>query len=164
MGIIDFQQACEYVKNIRYQRTSVKSNLLLVLEEKRGTCSSKHALLKKLIEENNISDIDLKIGFYKMTAQNTPGLEKMIPGSVPYIPEAHAYLVFNNRRFDFTRANGKPLEDEAILKEISISADEIGPKKEQIHKNFIEDWCKKNNLNFSEIWQIRESCIEKLSS
>lgn len=101
-GINNFHQACEQVKNLRYQRTSVKSNLLLVLEEKSGTCGSKHALLKKLAEENNSNDIKLKIGIYKMTNQNTPGIEKMIPDNIPYIPEAHAYLVFDKHRLDFT--------------------------------------------------------------
>jgi len=164
LGMKDFQQACEYVKNLNYQRTSLKSNLLLVLEEKRGTCSSKHALLKKLAEENSIHNIELNIGIYKMTAQNTPSLETTIPEDVPYIPEAHAYLVFHNRRLDFTRKNGKPLENKDILSEISISSDEMGSRKEQLHKDFIAQWCSENNQDFSEIWKIRESCIEKLSA
>ena len=162
--INNFQQACEYIKNIRYQRISVKSNLLLVLEEKRGTCSSKHALLKKLAEENNINDIELKIGIYKMTAKNTPGLENLIPKNISFIPEAHAYLVFYKNKLDFTRINSKPLQNEDILKEISLTADEMISKKDQIHKNFMKKWCQKNNLDFNKIWLIRESCIKKLST
>ena len=164
MGINDFQQACEYVKKLRYQRISIKSNLLLVLEERQGTCSSKHMLLKKLTEENNINDIELKIGIYKMKAKNTPGLAGVIPKNVPYIPEAHAYLVFNNRRFDFTRATGKPLKDEDVLKEIPMAADEMGHRKEQIHKEFIAQWCKDNDQDLNEIWKIREACIVRLSA
>ena len=163
MGLNNFQEACEFIKSLRYQRISVRSNLLLVLEEKRGTCSSKHAFLKKLAEENTVNNIDLIIGIYKMTATNTPGLEGILPENISFIPEAHAYLVFNNHRFDFTRANIKPLKDEDILEEVYISADAMGHKKEQLHKDFLRKWCNGNEVEFNEIWKIRESCIERLS-
>ena len=164
LGLKDFQQACMYVKDLRYQRTSIKSIPLLVLEEKRGTCSSKHALLKKLAEENYFNGIDLMIGIYKMTTENTPGIKHTIPKSIKFIPEAHAYLIFDRHRIDCTRTNVKNLKDEDILEEMSLEADEMGSKKEQIHIKFLKDWCKENNLNFNEIWKIRESCISKLSS
>jgi hypothetical protein len=163
IGITDFQQACFYVKNLRYKRTSVKSNLLLVLEEKRGTCSSKHALLKKLAEENDFDNIQLTIGIYKMTPQNTPGIGNTIPAKIQFIPEAHTYLVFDKHRMDFTRAKSRPLKDEDILQEMSIDADEISLRKEQLHKGFMAQWCKQNNLDFNAVWKIREACIEKLS-
>ena len=163
IDINDFQQACFHVKNLPYKRTSAKSNLLLVLEEKRGTCGSKHALLKKLAEENGFGNIQLTIGIYKMTPQNTPGIGNTISAKIQFIPEAHAYLVFDNVRLDFTRANSRPLKDEDILQEMSIDADEMSLRKEQLHKEFMAQWCQQNNLDFSKIWEIREVCIQKLS-
>ena len=164
ISINDFQQACSHIKNLPYKKTSVKSNLLLVLEEKQGTCGSKHALLKKLAEENGFDALQLKIGIYKMTPQNTPGIGNTIPAKIQFIPEAHAYLVFDNVRLDFTRANSRPLKDEDILQEMSIDADEMSLRKEQLHKEFMAQWCQQNNLDFGEIWKIREACMEKLSA
>ncbi len=162
-GIRDFRNACEYVRNLRYQRTSSRSDPLLVLEEKRGTCSGKHAILKKVAEENGFEGIELRIGIYGMTARNTPSIEGIIPEWIPFIPEAHAYLMSDNRRLDFTRVGGRPLKDEDILEEISMSADEIRSGKELFHKEFIRRWCESNHLAFDRIWEIRESCIRELS-
>lgn len=164
LGINDFQQACNYIKNLPYKRTSSKSDSLLVLTEGRGTCSSKHALLKKLAKENGANDIELRIGIYKMNEQNTPGLAGVIPRNIRFIPEAHAYLSFNGQRLDFTRANSKPLKDEDILEETILDADKMLSKKEELHKKFVKKWCQKNKLDFDEVWKMRELCIEKMSS
>jgi len=57
-----------------YGRTANRTDLSLVISEQKGTCSSKHALLKEVADLNGIKGIDLIIGIYKMSEANTPGI------------------------------------------------------------------------------------------
>ncbi|MDN8694013.1 hypothetical protein Q0M89_14690, partial [Staphylococcus aureus] len=52
-GITDFKQACEYIRQLPYKRNKDRDHLLNVLEEQKGVCSTKHAVLRKLALENN---------------------------------------------------------------------------------------------------------------
>ncbi|MEY3438075.1 MAG: hypothetical protein RL265_660, partial [Bacteroidota bacterium] len=65
-GITTFQEACQFVKNIPFGRISEINNFKLVLTENRGTCSSKHALLAILAEENGQTEIELIAGIFLM--------------------------------------------------------------------------------------------------
>jgi hypothetical protein len=163
LGLTNFTQACQYIANLKYKRISDKSNPLLVLQEQCGTCSSKHALLKMLAEENGQEQIKLKISIYKMTNQDTPKLKGVIPENLEFVPEAHSYLLFQGKKLDFTRANATHLKDEQILQEYEVSSKKMLDQKDKIHQEFIKDFGLKHNLDPEEIWQIRERCIEKLS-
>jgi len=164
LGITDFSSACEHVKQLPYKRTSSKTNHLLVLQEQCGTCSSKHALLAKLAEENDVSEISLKIGIYKMKSDNTPGIDNIIPANIEFIPEAHCYLKYQGKRLDYTHTGTAQIPESDFLEEFDIKPDEIGPKKEKLHKAFIKKWTKDHSkMNAEEIWRIRETCIDKLS-
>ena len=48
----DFLSASEFVRNLPYQRNLNKDNLATVFTDNCGTCSTKHALLKKLAEDD----------------------------------------------------------------------------------------------------------------
>lgn len=49
-----------------------------------------------------------------MTTKNTPGIKNAIPQNIPFVPEAHMYLMFNKHRLDFTRANCQALNDTMV--------------------------------------------------
>jgi len=51
LGCTDWKAALCYVKKIPYARNSDGNNFHLVLGEQCGTCSTKHALLVALAEE-----------------------------------------------------------------------------------------------------------------
>src|SRR5580698_10132355 len=63
------QRVCE----LPYGRNSNPYDPLTVLTEQRGTCSTKHALLRRLAIEQRI-DVALVLGIYEMAEQNTPGV------------------------------------------------------------------------------------------
>jgi len=48
-----------------------------VLNERRGPCSTKHALLKALADEQGLP-IRLMLGIYEMNARNTPGIGRVL--------------------------------------------------------------------------------------
>lgn len=52
LGIHDYRAAARHVRSLPYGRNSDRSDWLLVLDEGRGACSTKHALLAELAREN----------------------------------------------------------------------------------------------------------------
>ncbi|WP_133406749.1 hypothetical protein [Parashewanella tropica] len=163
LGCNSFHKSCEYVSNIPYGRTTKSDDWSLVLIENRGTCSTKHALLKSLADELNL-DIQLTVGIYPMRESNTLGVGSVLQNTdFEYIPEAHCYLTFQGERFDFTRANCEAEEPiNTFFQETEIQPDEVGHRKKEIHKTFIKKHFPKKG--FEEVWLIREKCIFALST
>jgi len=165
-GIHSFSEAMHYVKNLPYGRNFNRKDFTLVLKEQKGSCSSKHALLKLLADENNHSDVQLTLGIFRMNGNNTPKvaitLEKF---GLEYIPEAHNYLKIQDEIYDCTTQNSSEINFvNNLLKELEIRPKDVISKKIEIHQEFLKNWCKKYNLNFNEIWKIREQCIADLGS
>ena len=167
LGIHDWATLVGYIQNIPYGRNHNRNDLSLVISEGKGTCSSKHALLKKVAEENQIPDIKLILGMYKMNILNTPGIGSILAqNQIAFLPEAHCYLKIEGRRIDVTTANSKfeKIEND-LLEEQEISPEDIAVFKVNYHKNFLRNWLQKSDLKltFDELWSIREKCIQNLS-
>lgn len=162
LGLNDFSDAAEYVRNLPYRRISNHSNPLHVLHESCGTCSSKHHLLALLAQENSWEDIQLVLGIYKMNPSNTSGIARVFPRDMGYIPEAHCYFISKGIRLDFTRCGSQPLKGEDILKEMPLSPEEM-VNKQSLHQEFLKGWCEKRGLDPSWIWEEREKCIAEIS-
>ena len=118
---------------------------MIVRTEKRGTCSTKHALLRRLAIEQNL-DIALVLGIYEMSEQNTPGGGVVLAKyGLAILPEAHCYLRMAGKRIDVTRAAyrglAEPIAD--FLHEEEIDPTQIPNYKTEIHKQSrsISPWC-----------------------
>ena len=61
------------MRQIPYGRITERSRYWLVLDEGRGTCTTKHATLAALAREQGI-DVRLMLGIYEMSERNTPGV------------------------------------------------------------------------------------------
>ncbi|UUV22571.1 hypothetical protein [Paenimyroides aestuarii] len=167
-NILTFHRATEYIQNLSYGRNSNKEDLKSIFIEKKGTCSTKHAVLKQLANENDFKNIQLILGIFKMNPHNTPKVQKtLLENNLKYIPEAHNYLKYENEIFDYTKQNSSSagfVND--LLFETEIQPNEINNFKIQIHKDYLINWLNENNnINYSldELWKIREQCIEDLS-
>ncbi len=166
--IFSFRDAARFIQNLDYGRNSDKNNLKAVFTENKGTCSSKHALLKSLAVENGFYGIQLTIGIFRMNGTNTPKIkDRLLKYDIDFIPEAHTYLKYRGQYFDYTRT-GSSAEDflDDLLFEVEIQPNEIGEQKIEIHQTFLNNWVDKNSeLKYSakEIWDIREECIADLS-
>lgn len=160
LGIYSFKSACEYVRDLHYGRIFDKFNLISVLEEGRGTCSSKHALLKALATENGL-DVQLFIGIFQMHEGNTPGVGRVLEKEgLAYVPEAHCYLKYQDKITDITGLSDGAEELE-ILEEIEIEPFQVTDFKESYHKAYVRNWC--SDKDFESIWKVRELCIQALS-
>ncbi|MCS1351077.1 hypothetical protein [Mechercharimyces sp. CAU 1602] len=165
-GITTFDEAKEWVCSLPYQRILDPSDPLRVITERRGTCSSKHALLAFLAKEMGLQ-LPLMLGIYRMNEQNTPGVGRVLRSyQLAYIPEAHCYVKIGEKREDYTRqvtSDHSPFAE--LLYEEEISPDQIGQYKVSLHQRFLREWSYSINTSysFSELWQIREACIASLS-
>ena len=71
-GVLTYQDALIFVNKLPYGRNQ-STTITCVIEEKRGTCSTKHAFLAALAEENELP-VKLMFGYYLMNNQNTPAI------------------------------------------------------------------------------------------
>lgn len=167
--IFTFQEACSFVLNLKYGRTSDRSDFSMVLKEQKGTCSSKHALLSELALENGIDELELICGIYLMNAETNPKIAPILEKyHLKQIPECHAYFRYKNGRFDFT---GKGFDikrvEPFIVREQRMEPNQSIEWKVKIHQNYIESWLKRKSdisYNFDQIWTIREEIIAFLES
>lgn len=167
LNIKTWSELIDFIKKLPYGRNKNRDDLSLVVKERKGTCSSKHALLKKLADLNAIPNVKLILGMYKMNHLNTPKIgNAILESGLNYIPEAHCYLKLNNKRFDIT-TNNSHIDNLAndILEEIEIDPEQVSTFKIDFHKNYLKKWIKENaiDLSFEQLWKIREDCIKNLS-
>ena len=163
---MNWEETLNFVKQIPYGRNANREDFSLVISENKGTCSSKHAYLKEFASKNNIPNIQLIIGIYKMTEANTNIGKILSDNTIDYIPEAHCYLKIDGKTVDVTsqEADFNTIKND-LLEEIEIEPYQVADFKVNYHQDFIKNWLKETNSKFSldELWKIRETCIEQLS-
>ncbi|WP_296381283.1 hypothetical protein [Winogradskyella sp.] len=167
-NISSWNELTDFIKNLPYGRNDNRTDLSLVLKDKKGTCSSKHALLKEIASLNAIPNIKLILGIYKMNSSNTPKIgDILVKVNLQYIPEAHCYLFIDGERIDFTSRNSdfNRIKNDVLLEQ-EIEPHQVAQFKVDFHKAFIKTWIKEQNIPFSfnEIWELREQCITNLSA
>jgi len=163
---MDFNELIEKIRMIPYGRNSNHFDFSLILTENKGTCSSKHAYLKDFANKNNIKNVKLIIGIYKMNERNTAIGKLLSDNNLDYIPEAHCYLKIDSIPIDVTsRKSFYHSIKDAILEEIEIMPIQVADFKVEYHQNYLKNWIEATNQTktFEEIWAIREQCIAFLS-
>jgi hypothetical protein len=163
MGCDSYRSAARYLHELPYGRNADREDFRLVLSEKRGTCSTKHALLAALALEQRLA-VALTIGIYDMNERNTPGVGRVLSAhGLESIPEAHCYLRYARHRIDITRSGvspASPITD--FHQEWAIEPSQIGGHKIALHQQYLRDWLRERpELSFSveQLWEIREACI-----
>ena len=167
-NLFTWNELTKYIKDLPYGRTINRTDLSLVIVERKGSCSSKHALLKKVVILNKVPNIKLILGLYKMNSNNTPKIGNVLnKNNIDFLPEAHCYLIVNGERIDYTSRNSdfNRLKND-VLFEKEIEPHEVAKFKVEYHKTYLKTWIKEQSIPFSfdEIWNLREQCINNLSA
>lgn len=159
-----FSEASHFIRHLPYRRNRDKANALAPLLEGCGTCSTKHALLKRLADENKIKNVRLMLGIFNMNGTNTPPLRDLLEAhGLTGIPEAHNYLKIDSEVLDCTRPGAAAVDFmPALWLETEIDPADITDFKVAFHQKFLSQHFPDRNLE--EIWAIREHCISLLSS
>lgn len=167
LGIHTFSEACAYVQQLPYGRNANRYDFGLVLTEQQGTCSSKHALLAYLADENKVPEVELIVGIFLMSAETNPKLTSFFSDK-PYdcLPEAHCYLRYNGERFDYT-GPGFVIERIApkIVREQRAEPQQLAEWKPNIHRHYMEGWLRRNpqiDRTIDALWAEREQIIASL--
>ena len=165
-GFDHFLMLAEHVRQLPYGRPSCARDVSTVLEERRGTCSSKHRLLAAVAHECGHPEVDLVVGLYAMSERNTPGVGVVLEGAgFVSIPEAHCYLRLGDRRHDFTGlSTGASSPFEALLSEHLVPLAHLPEEKARLHHDAIRVWSASHGLPFADAWALREACIQALVS
>jgi len=147
-----------------YGRNTDRSDYRLVLEEGRGTCSTRHALLAALAREHDWP-VELRLGIYEMDGRNTPGVGPVLRRyGLDLVPEAHCYLAYREVRVDLTGLGKAEEPIRAFLHEEEIEPRQIGAYKVKRHREFIRRWAMARGLEADTVWRAREECIRALSA
>jgi hypothetical protein len=167
-NISTFEDAAFFIRMMPYGRNQNKTDLTTVFADGCGTCSTKHALLKQLADENGVGDVKLIIGLFRMNAVNTPKIAATLNKyQLEYIPEAHNYLKWENQVLDYTHKSSSYADFEKdLIEEIEILPHQITDYKVAYHKQYLKAWLEaeqERNLTLDELWTIREQCIADLS-
>jgi len=123
LGITLFREACKYVHNIEYGYNSNYDDKMIFFKERKGTCTTKHAVITGLAEELNIP-LYKYVGVYKFTEEISTGANKILEKyKLPYVPIVHCFLVYKDYRFDLTEGNcnGKNTTIEEFIHEEKVN-------------------------------------------
>ena len=106
------------------------------------------------------------VGIYLMSETNTPSVGPVLAAAgLRAIPEAHCYLMHNQRRYDFT---GLPVMPESpfssLLAEFESSPHSLATDKPAQHRDFVALWAAKNGLDPLSVWAVREQCINAIGT
>ena len=105
LGIDEFSQAACYVHEFPYGYNSTYEDPLILFNEGKGTCTSKHDVIAGLAKEIGLH-VYKHVGIYQMTEEIVAGTQEILNRyKLPYIPMIHCFLVYNNYRFDLTEGN-----------------------------------------------------------
>ncbi len=162
-----FEEACKYIKNLPYKRNMDKNDVLCVLKDNGGTCSTKHAFLKRFSISKNIANVKLMLGIFMMKKNYHQRLVKVLEKyGLEEMPEAHNYLRINGVIHDYTTSSSKP-EDfiGELVTEIEIQPEQITDFKINYHKDFLLQYLQNRpsiRYSLDEFWKIREECIAAL--
>jgi hypothetical protein len=166
LNIFSFKEAMAYIRKMPYGRNANKDDLTTIFKEGRGTCSTKHAVLKVLSDEHQFYEPKLMIGIFKMNPINTPGVAHTLSkNNLDYLPEAHCYLRFDEEIIDVTKMHSSPKDFiDDLLEEVEITADQISAYKVDYHKRYLEDWLAQQGgeMTLDKLWSVREQCISDL--
>jgi len=165
-GYRQFAELAQAVRSLPYGRPRDSEDVLAVLKEEKGTCSSKHRYLAALAHECGHSEVKLMLGLFAMSDNNTPGIGAALDAAgIEAIPEAHCYLMCGERRFDFTGLpSGRTSPFESLLDERPISPSDRPSVKSTYHRGAIADWARSRGIDANYAWTLREKCIELLAN
>lgn len=165
-GFTGFLLLLDHVRALPYGRPADAQDVLSVLKERVGTCSSKHRLLATVAHECGRSEIELIVGIYEMSEENTPGVGAVLErAGLVSIPEAHCYLRMGARRYDFTGLEcGSASFFDALLSEHVVAPEDLPGLKVRLHWEAMSAWCETRSIAPAYGWSVREACIAALSS
>jgi hypothetical protein len=141
LNIHTFLEAAYYVHKMPYGYNLDRDDLLILFKEKKGTCTTKHAVIGTLAVELKLP-IYKTIGIYAMTETIVSGTEKLLRSyKLPFIPMVHCYLAYDGVRVDLTEGNdnGKNCSIETFLHTQKVQPNISGKNEYLLYRNVLKE-------------------------
>ena len=132
-----------------------------VLEEARGTCSTKNAAFVLLAREAGLK-ADLVVDFFMMSEANTPGVGSVLEeAGLSCVLEAHCSARLGDVTVDLTGLEGT---GSMVVRRMLLNPRRL-EQKALLHREQLKEWGKGYAPwhTIDELWGIRERCIDALS-
>jgi hypothetical protein len=170
LGIDDFIRACRFVHELPYGYNTNSDNMMLLFEEKVGSCTTKHAVIATLALELNLP-ISKWIGIYAMTEEIVAGADRILAKyALPYVPMLHCFLACGEYRVDLTEGNnnGKKRSIETFLYTQQVPPDITAKNEYLLYRKALNDSIMKKNelsgIGIKRILQAREEGLRLLKA
>jgi hypothetical protein len=163
-GVRTFCALADLVEGLPYGRVTATGDWTAVLAERRGTCSSKHALLAATAHEHGRPDVELLLGVFMMSEATTPVVAATLATfGLAAVPEAHCYLRYAGQRVDLTGlAPGTESPFATLLSEAVVAPADLPAVKLTRHQVALAAWARTQGLDPAHVWAAREACIAAL--
>jgi hypothetical protein len=124
LGIDRFHLACKHVHQLAYGYNSDRDDMMTLFTEKKGSCTTKHAVIATLAAELALP-VHKHIGIYAMTEAIVTGTAPILAEyNLPCIPMVHCFLTDGQYRVDLTEGNQNG-KNQAI--EVFLHAEQVIP-------------------------------------
>ena len=170
LGIDSFHRACRWAHHLPYGYNTNRDDLMILFEEKMGTCTTKHAVIATLAAELKLA-VEKNIGIYAMTEAIVTGTAPILDKyALPYVPMIHCFLTDDDHRVDLTEgnANGKnrPIDD--FLATETVIPNIAGKDEYLKYRNALKEHILKRNelqgIDIKTILHAREEGLELLKA
>ena len=165
-GIDDFHHAFQWGKDLPYGYNSNHDDQLIIFEEKKGICTTKHGAIAMLAQEIGL-DVHKMLGFYKLNEQIVSGTSKILDKyGLNYIPQIHCFLSSQMNFVDLTEDNchGKNEEPEEFDVIFRVRPDLSETEEFEYYKLGLEYYLmsdeKLSNLQKDDLIAILKECNE----
>jgi hypothetical protein len=141
LGIGTFHEACRYVHRLPYGYNSDRDELMILFKEKKGTCTTKHAVIATLASELGLP-INKKVGIYAMTEALVSGTQEILARyRLPYVPMIHCFLNCQGRWVDLSEGNlnGKNGSIDHFLFSADVAATISAKDEYRLYRQALQD-------------------------
>ena len=170
LGIDRYVDACRFVHHLSYGYNSNRDDMMLLSKEKKGNCTTKHAVIGTLAAELGLP-IYKNIGIYPMTEAIVTGTDRILTQyDLPYLPMVHCFLVYDQSRIDLTEGNhnGKNGPVQGFLYTEAVDANISGKEEYLIYRRVVTERILKreelDGIDLKRILQARQEGLNLLKS
>lgn len=168
LDIKTFWQACYWVKNLPYGFNLNNENSLILFEENRGTCITKHDIIARLAQELEL-EIYKNLGFYQLNDDIVTGVNAILQAyGLNFIPQTHCFLEYGSYRVDLTEGNcngkNKTIENYDFV--IRVNPDLTEREEEEYYISYLKQYFsiepKLAEIGIPTILQLLQTCNQQV--
>jgi hypothetical protein len=126
-GVATFRDACAWVRHVPYGRNA-RPSPEAVLDERCGTCQSKHGLVALLAHELGMP-VSQYVGAYRLDESIIDGIGPLLAAhGLTYVPQLHCALMYGGRLIDLTAGNCHGKKKDIVEMDVYFRLSPVAPE------------------------------------